>query len=97
MGYDFKRQRILLKFRGRKSGQAVAGPTTTALLIPQSDALTTRPLRHCTILTSGINLSDAVSLDGAYDGPGASPVRLQSHVIVAVGATQRRRLFMRKA
>jgi len=34
LGYDFKRQRILKKIRGRKSGQAMAGPAgppTTAV------------------------------------------------------------------
>jgi len=34
LGYDFKRQRMLKKIRGRKSGEAMAGPAgppTTAL------------------------------------------------------------------
>ena len=30
-GYDFKKERMLKKIRGRKSGQAMAGPPTTAL------------------------------------------------------------------
>ena len=29
--YDFKKERMLKKIRGRKSGQAMAGPPTTAL------------------------------------------------------------------
>jgi len=32
LGYDFKRQRIVKKFRGRKSGQAMTEPPTMALL-----------------------------------------------------------------
>ena len=36
MGYDFKKQRILKKICGRKSGQAMAGPPTTALACPAS-------------------------------------------------------------
>ena len=42
LGYDFKRQRILKKIRGRKSGQAMAGPAgppTTALVDPVTQSV----------------------------------------------------------
>jgi len=31
LGYDFKKQRILKKIRGRKSGQVMTGPPTRAV------------------------------------------------------------------